>query len=192
MDVLDHLIAEHRRAESIVEVLKRSEAGEQREIRLSELESALAMHMAVEERYVYPLIERYVGTEDETGAENEHDLTREALRQMRRLAQEPGFSAAVEVLSAGLEHHVTEEENEIFPRLRMTAQDDISALGSPEEMEATIKAELMSRRELYAQARQAGVEGRSRMTEDDLRESFIEQEIEAAEDIRRELRGEPD
>lgn len=189
MDVLEHLIADHRRAESIVAVLRDSEPGREREIRLSELEDALAMHMAIEERYVYPLIERYVGHDEETGAENQHDLTREALKQMRRLAQDPGFSAAVEVLRGGLQHHVTEEENEIFPQLRKKAQADISALGTSEEMEATIKAELMTRDELYEATRRAGVEGRSHMTEDDLRESFLEQEIEAAHDIRRELSG---
>jgi len=173
MDVLEHLIEEHRKVEELLNTLANSEEGPERQQALGELESSLGTHMAVEERFVYPIVVDVVGEEDEQGAENEHGLAREGLKQMRQLVDQPGFGAAVEMVKAGIGHHVEEEEQEIFPKLRSEAADRVAALGEPDELETQVKSGGSSdgdptKAELYDKAKGAGVEGRSTMSKDEL------------------------
>jgi iron-sulfur cluster repair protein YtfE (RIC family) len=175
VDVLEHLTEEHRKAEALIETLAQSSEGAQREQTLAELAEALSTHMAVEERFVYPIVKDAVGADEEEGAENEHVLTRDGLQQLQDLVAAPGFGAAVEMLKAGLAHHVEEEEQDIFPKLRSEAGDRIAALGSPDELEAQVKGsggtDEPTKEELYEQAKEQGIEGRSNMTKDELREA---------------------
>jgi iron-sulfur cluster repair protein YtfE (RIC family) len=175
VDVLEHLIQEHRKAEQLLEQLGASSEGRQREELVAQLRESLSTHMAVEERFVYPIVRDQLGSREEEGAENEHDLTRAGLRTLQELQAEPGFEAAVDMLKAGLAHHVEEEEHEIFPQLRSQAGDRIASLGSPDELEAAVKGSSdgsePTKEELYRKAKEQHVEGRSKMSKDELREA---------------------
>ena len=63
MKVLEHLTEEHRKVEGMLAVLADSRPGETREQMVTELEDALAAHMAVEETFVYPLVQKALGDE---------------------------------------------------------------------------------------------------------------------------------
>lgn len=139
MNVLDHLTEEHRKVETMLGELASSEPGTEREQTVTELEDALQTHMALEERYVYPLIKEHLGTEEFVGATNEHDSARKGLQEVRDLVDEPGFHGAVAALTAGIQHHVQEEEGEIFPKLRQEAASAIEELGDPEKLEASVE-----------------------------------------------------
>jgi hemerythrin-like domain-containing protein len=82
------------------------------------LVAALRLHMEIEEKFVYPLVARNVGQEEEREAETEHRLARAGLAKMAELVDEGGFGAAVAMVTAGIKHHVKEEETEIFPKLK--------------------------------------------------------------------------
>jgi hemerythrin-like domain-containing protein len=171
MDMLEHLMQEHRKAEELLAVLAESDPGPEREATLAELDEALQVHMAVEERFLYPLVESALDEEMSEEAEVEHNLARDALTSLRELQREPGFGAAVAMLRAGIGHHVREEEQEIFPQLRQEAAEDVATL-DPEEAEQAVRADLetidLTREELYERAKQADVPGRSQMTKDEL------------------------
>lgn len=130
---------------------------------------------------------RVAGDEaEEEEAEIEHDLTREGLGKLRALLEKPGFGAVVDVVSAGIKHHVDEEENEIFPKLRRQAAERLDRL-DPEELEADVTRGGgdakrshgsngdATRSELYEQAKDADIKGRSSMTKDELRDALAEQ-----------------
>lgn len=202
MDVLEHLMQEHRTAEDLLAQLARSDAGPQREQLLGELTDALTTHMAVEERFVYPLLAETVGNEESDEAETEHDLTREGLAQMQALVGVHGFGAAVAMVTAGIAHHVREEEQELFPQLRQQAGEQLAQL-DPEELEAAVKRDGPNRtnrsrtrngtqhgngrngtqgdgddatkEELYARAQEADIPGRSRMTKEELAAALARQ-----------------
>jgi iron-sulfur cluster repair protein YtfE (RIC family) len=174
MDVLDHLIEQHRKTEKLLKALADSEPGPKREKTLSELESAISTHMAVEERFVYPIVEAVIGAEDRKEGDTEHDLTRSGLAQMRRLVAAPGFGAAVAMVTGGIGHHVEEEEHEVFPELRAKANDQIKALGDPESLEAEVKAEADTKADLYRRAQEADIEGRSSMTREQLEQALAQ------------------
>lgn len=156
MDItlLDTLEQQHRDVERIFAKLEKAEEAEQQEPLVAELESSLSEHMQIEETQVYPelaALDAEMGEE----AEIEHELARTGLSQLKGLIGQPGFGAAVAMLQAGIDHHVQEEEQEAFPKLRKANG------GSSTGEEHT-------RDELYEMAKQQDVEGRSTMTKDEL------------------------
>ena len=121
---------DHREAEAMLKSLAASSPGARRKSTLDKLDSALRLHMTIEEREIYPLVAKLVGEEDATEADIEHGLARDGLDKLQQLVDEPGFGAAVAMLTAGIKHHVKEEEQEIFPKLkRELDRDELAALG---------------------------------------------------------------
>ena len=72
--------------------------------------------MEIEESQVYPQLEQ-VDNEIAEEANVEHGLV-QGLDKLQELIGMPGFGAAVDMLKAGIGHHVEEEETEVFPQLR--------------------------------------------------------------------------
>ena len=129
-DPASMLKADHRAAKKLLSSLADSEEGAEREEMANELNTALTLHMEIEERIVYPAVRRYVGEDDEEEAEIEHGLAREGLKKMMSMMAVPGFGAAVEMLKGGISHHVEEEETEIFPELKgAMPREDWLAMG---------------------------------------------------------------
>jgi hemerythrin-like domain-containing protein len=166
-DVLDHLIEEHRKVEQMLARLKESEPGAARDQLFQDLRDSLGTHMAVEERFVYPLMAEHMGEEEADDATDEHELARSGLEEAAQRLEEGAFEAAVEILEAGIGHHVEEEESEQFPTLREKAGAQLAEM-DPEALEAAVKADGTTRDELYEKAKEADVPGRSQMTKDEL------------------------
>jgi iron-sulfur cluster repair protein YtfE (RIC family) len=177
-DLLSKLVQEHREVEALLDRLADSEEGAERQQLLTELESSLATHMAVEEQFVYPLVKQHLEAEKAEEANNEHDLAREGVAKAKELASEPGFGAAIEMLKGGITHHVHEEEGELFPELRAKAQSDIDALGDPVVLESKVQASTgqATKDELYEQAKELDIEGRSTMTKEELQKAVARQQ----------------
>lgn len=193
MDILEHLEHEHREVERMLDELAASEEGGEREQLILDLEEALRLHMAVEEQHVYPIVVDVMDPEDETEARIEHDLARDGIAKLKALSEEPGFGAVVDMVRAGIAHHVEEEEDEIFPELREKAGDRIARL-DPEALEdrtepidrepevplpgveapegAAGDLDDLTRDELYERAKEAGISGRSSMTKQQLAEAL--------------------
>ena len=170
MDVLEHLTEEHRKVERLLAQIKETEPGEERQRLYGEIDDALSTHMAVEERFLYPLIAEHIGKDDAEDATDEHALTREGLSAVKERLEEGAFEAAVDILEKGIAHHVQEEEDELFPELRSKAADQLAAM-DPEELEAKVETTPdvdVTKAELYEQAKEEDVPGRSSMTKDEL------------------------
>jgi iron-sulfur cluster repair protein YtfE (RIC family) len=179
MDVIEHLEQEHRTAEELLARLKDTEPGRARDETLEELRHSLDTHMAVEERFIYPLVEEVFDEEEREGADTEHDLTRQGLRTLAELEDRPGFEAALDMLEAGLHHHVQEEEDEIFPKLRQDAAEQLAGM-DPDELESAVTSgsddgspsgQEPTKDELYRAAREQDVAGRSTMSKAELAEA---------------------
>jgi iron-sulfur cluster repair protein YtfE (RIC family) len=122
---------DHREAEALLKELAAGKPGAKRRAAVKKLHGALTLHMQIEERLVYPVVVRAVGAEEAKEATIEHGLARDALAKLAELDDEPGFGAAVAMLTAGIKHHVKEEETEMFPKLkRGLARDELRQLGN--------------------------------------------------------------
>jgi len=171
MDLLDHLTQEHREAEALVEQLAETDPGQERNRLVDELTQALHQHMEVEEQFLYPIVRDELGKEDAFEGNIEHQLAREGLEKLHELRDKPGFAAALDMVKAGITHHVEDEEGEMFPELREKAADRIAGL-DPEKLEGMID---LTKDQMYRQATEAGIEGRSDMTRDELARTLAEQ-----------------
>jgi iron-sulfur cluster repair protein YtfE (RIC family) len=163
----------------MLDELEDAEEPQEREPLLSSVEAALTEHMRIEEEQVYPLAARIDGELAEEAAV-EHGSARELLQKLRTMGVEaPGFGALVAALRGAIEHHVDEEESELFPKLRAEFGRDLgerSGGGSPADARHDGEdVEELSRDELYTKAQELGIEGRSQMTKDELREAVAGQ-----------------
>jgi len=170
-ELLDELERQHREAEDLLAQMEDAEEESQQRPLVQQLLAAMATHMDVEERQVYPELAK-LDEEMDQEARTEHELARQGLATLEQMIGKPGFGAAVAMVQAGIEHHVEEEEGEAFPKLR-------TALGLPSSATATRSkggrrarakgADTdVSKADLYEQAKRAGVEGRSSMSKDEL------------------------
>jgi len=117
-DPIALLKKDHREAEAMLKSLADSKPGARRQATLKKLTAALTLHMRIEEDEVYPFVAKQIGEEDAEEANIEHALARDGLAKLHELVSEPGFGAAVAMLTAGIKHHVKEEEHEMFPELK--------------------------------------------------------------------------
>jgi hemerythrin-like domain-containing protein len=121
---------DHQEAATMLKTLAASKPGPRRKATVAKLTNALTLHMQIEEQSVYPLVEKLIGKEDAKEADIEHGLFRQGLAQLNDLVDQPGFGAAVAMLTAGVRHHVKEEETEMFPKLkRKLDRDSLARLG---------------------------------------------------------------
>jgi len=103
----------------------------------------LSVHMQIEEEIFYPAIRPEIDDNDLLDeAEVEHGSARQLIADIRSMkAGDPLFCAKVKVLGEYIDHHVEEEETEMFPEAR-DSKVDLKALGT--EM-AELKETLMSK-----------------------------------------------
>ena len=150
-DPIAILKRDHREANALLKDLHHSKPGAKRRRRLEKLDAGLRLHMEIEEQELYPMVQAKIGDEPAEEAEIEHGLIRVALDELAELVEQPGFGAAVAMITAGVRHHVKEEEREVFPELkRHLDRDELAALG--ERVVAMKQTEKASGRRARARA----------------------------------------
>jgi hemerythrin-like domain-containing protein len=92
--------------------------------------AALLAHAALEEELFYPAARKALKDEDLMNeAKVEHDSAKTLIRQLKRMkAGDAEFVATFTVLGEYVNHHIKEEESEIFPKARRRGMN-LSALG---------------------------------------------------------------
>jgi hemerythrin-like domain-containing protein len=145
VNAIDLLEQQHREVEELFEEFESAgeNAKKTKERLCSELADALAVHAEIEEKLFYP----------ESKQENTEDILRESVEEhlsMKRLladivegeVEDEQFEARIEVLKEQVEHHVEEEEKELFPKVRKAlSREELDDLGTrmqtlAEELEA--------------------------------------------------------
>jgi hemerythrin superfamily protein len=142
LDAIAKLEADHRKVEALFEEFEglsdRSKASKKKIA--DQICMELSIHAEVEEQVFYPAVRGPVKDDalmDE--AVVEHASAKELIAQIMNM--DPGddlYDATVKVLSEQIEHHVKEEEEEMFPKVRK-GKVNLVALG--DEMDA-FKAKL--------------------------------------------------
>ncbi|WP_250436603.1 MULTISPECIES: hemerythrin domain-containing protein [unclassified Caballeronia] len=106
----------------------------------------LTVHAMIEEELLYPAAQEALDEDDRPDVEEayvEHYLVKVLIEKFTQLKpSDKGFDATFKVLSEMVNHHIEEEESELFPKLRKSGAD-LDALGSKlmqrkEQLEAKI------------------------------------------------------
>ena len=123
MDILDKLQQEHDEAKALLKQLVEGESARDRKATLKKLKSALVPHLRAEEKVVYDAVlalkDKQIKQDGEEGY-LEHELGDRMLATLGKIANamSPEFSAAAKVLKELVEHHVEEEESNIWAAVR--------------------------------------------------------------------------
>jgi hemerythrin-like domain-containing protein len=179
MDVIDLLIADHNRVRGLIARYKDATGDEESTVLASKIVDELQTHMAAEEKVFYRAVgdrTEDIGKDVDEGFE-EHHVAKTLIEELETLKpMSDSWVAKVTVLIESVEHHIDEEEDELFPSVRSaTGIDWRKELGvrlDAEEVRlgAWPLAERMDKTkgELMDLAREQDIPGRSTMSHDEL------------------------
>jgi len=134
---------QHREVEGLFKQIGKADGASERRRLLDEIAAKLMMHTKIEEEILYPAI-REVGTKkaeemiDE--AYEEHHVVKLVLAELPQVdPEDERFEAKMTVLQQLVEHHVEEEEDEMFKLAGKIDDDELESLGERMAEEAGVE-----------------------------------------------------
>jgi hemerythrin superfamily protein len=182
MDALELLVGDHNRMKGLFARFAEAHESDDRagqEQVAQTIFATLDVHTQIEETVFYPAIQDLNDEIHDTVIEGleEHRVAKELIAEARALdPSDERWAAKVKVLTESVEHHVEEEESEMFPKVRAAMDSDRRAtlgaqldrkkggLGAP-TLAATID---LTKAELEGLAKAQQIPGRSKMSKDEL------------------------
>ncbi len=142
MNVFDILKEDHKKVSGIFEKLEPTteRAVKTREELFARLKTELDVHARVEEKVLYPVLEQIEKTHEITlEAFEEHRLVKQLLAELDDTAKDSEqWMAKLTVLKENVEHHVEEEEGDMFKKAQSAlSKEQIEDLTSRVEAEKT-------------------------------------------------------
>ena len=141
MDAFQLLKADHRNVEELFNRLE-SASGREKLSVFNEIKTELELHTHIEEKIFYPALEKPEETHDLTlEAYEEHDVVKKLLKELSRArTANEEWEAQAKVLKENVEHHVEEEEGELFEKAGSAlSEEEISELGELMQAEKSRK-----------------------------------------------------
>lgn len=131
---LELLVADHRGVESLFEQYEQEKDGDEgtRRDLAQKICAEITVHAQVEEELLYPWLRENLDDDDMDMVEEaqvEHNGAKDLIAQIEAASDiDEQYNAKVKVLGEYIKHHVNEEENEIFPKIR-DMQEELDELG---------------------------------------------------------------
>jgi hemerythrin superfamily protein len=134
----------HAKSTDAIEILKRdhvavavlfrefadADSDEEREDLATRICQMLTVHSLCEEEHLYPAAQEIIDDDLVHRAEIEHGSIKELIDRLEATSpSDEAYSAIVMVLADYVEHHVNEEEQELFPQLQ-AGNIDLEAIGA--------------------------------------------------------------
>ena len=131
MNAIDLLESQHRDVEDLFSELESATDDETKADLFEELADKLAVHAAIEEHHFYPAVKDQRTEDILLESLQEHLAVKRILADLLETgAEEETFDAQVKVLKETVEHHVEEEETDLFPKVRkLLSKDQLEAIG---------------------------------------------------------------
>lgn len=135
VDALKLLAQQHEEVKELFNEFESIEEEEQKRSLFEEIADDLAAHAEIEEKLFYPTV--YVGAlkQQLRQAVEEHLTMKRVLADLMELSpSDESFEAKMKVLQEEVEHHVEEEEKDLFPKVRKNfASTELDSLGAQME-----------------------------------------------------------
>ena len=125
-NVIDMLTEDHKQVNAMFESYDEGADPERRDRLVHEIIQSLKTHARIEEDVLYPYIRAEVpgGSQLMDEAEQEHQEAKDAIARLSELSPDDAeFNEAFATLKSGVQHHVQEEERDVFPKLAEAAGD---------------------------------------------------------------------
>lgn len=132
MNALETLKADHRKVSELFEQVKATESEKQHQKLFNQIKAELETHTHIEETVLYPALEQYEELKDLVlEAYEEHKQVKTLIREIDRLVEgSEKLDAKLKVMGENVEHHVEEEENEMFPKVKqLLSSDELDSMG---------------------------------------------------------------
>jgi hemerythrin superfamily protein len=133
-DAIDLLMSDHKSVQQMFkqfDALKEDGDDDQKSALVSKICLELTVHAQIEEEIFYPAVRDAIEDSDLMDeAEVEHAGAKDLIAQLENAdTDEEFYDAKVTVLGENINHHVKEEQDEMFPKVRK-AKVDTAALGA--------------------------------------------------------------
>jgi hypothetical protein len=129
MDILGRLKQEHEEVDALLKQLVETDSGATRKSLVKKIKAALVPHVRAEQKVVYDAIIALRNKDARVDGHEgylEHQLAEKVLLSLDKMASavSPEFTAASKVLKELVEHHVQEEERNVWKDVRENFSDD--------------------------------------------------------------------
>ncbi len=120
MNALELLKQDHEKVAKLFEQVEATEDKKKHQQLFAQIKTELDTHAYIEESVLYPALEEHEELKDITlEAYEEHKQVKTLLREITALSEgSERFDAKLKVMMENVEHHVEEEENEMFPKVQ--------------------------------------------------------------------------
>jgi hemerythrin superfamily protein len=130
------LKADHVKVKKLLKELTETTAPKQRETLVAQIERELKTHAQIEEEVFYPAFKAAAGNTEDVemfyeAAEEHHllDIELPTLKTANSKSRE--FAAKAKVLKELVDHHVKDEETEMFPKMReLVGEEQLREIGN--------------------------------------------------------------
>jgi hemerythrin superfamily protein len=141
MDAIEMLKGQHREVEGLFAKFEQlgDNAAKSKQSIVDKIADALAMHATIEEKHFYPAVKAKRTEDILLEALEEHLGIKRVIADLLKIqASDETFDAKVKVLKEQVEHHVKEEESDLFPKVRKVLDKaELTSLAAT--MERTMK-----------------------------------------------------
>jgi len=121
MDAITTLEQDHRTVEGLFDRFEKATSDEEREEIAKEVIRELSVHSCIEEQVLYPFVREAVPTLESEILEDleEHHAVETMLAELERMPRDhERYQAKFTVIKENVKHHVQEEEENLFPKLK--------------------------------------------------------------------------
>ena len=132
MNALEVLKQDHQKVKGLFQEARQGTDRNKRKELFDKIDTQLEIHTHIEETVFYPAMETHEELKDLVAeALEEHQEAKMLLDELEELgADNHDFSSKLQQLMEAVEHHVEEEEGEMFPKIReVFDQDELEQLG---------------------------------------------------------------
>jgi hemerythrin superfamily protein len=132
MNALEVLKQDHQKVKGLFQEARQGSDRDRRKELFDKIDTELEIHTHIEETVFYPSIEEHQEFKAMVAeAFEEHQEAKTLLDELEELgADSHDFGSKLQQLMEAVEHHVEEEEGEMFPKIReVLAEDELEQLG---------------------------------------------------------------